>query len=797
MHIIETDVPILEPDDGLLLGNGDLSVSIYQKSDALVWRFGKGDVWDRRLDLDICPEPAHIDELARGIRDEGWVSHEFVYGEGEATRGEPKDPKRMKEICDGWPAYALRPYPCPKPVGELAMHLPVDMLGMKIHQRLTIERGEAEITISWENGAAIKLHCFIAPSNVLVVRWQVENWNADTAQGGREPVWFSLYRWADPPVEQMATTLHTRARYPYFWGSIESGECTTLPAPEVRQIDGHLAIEQRFYPDIEFEDGFRCIMAPFVTGLKIEPAKVYTQDAVLSIFSDEDVLEGELAVAISTSTAAGGAEADIRRAAATLASDLPTAIGRLAAATHESAAEFWSKSSVAIDEPVLENAWYEMLHIRRCTTRGDVVAPGLALPSTVRDYSLWHGDYHMNINYQMGYWGDYASNHVDLGDGFFPGMAHMVELGRKLARDYWNSRGTFIQLVGYPFPIAGDPYGTGALCRMTYMTGWVASYYWWRYRYTMDAQWLTEIGYPVIRDCGLFYADFLEKRDDGLYHAWPSMQGESMFTGKVEDYTDQPQVLRHARFGLQCAVAAADALDVDPDLREQWQDILDNLVNTDDLAALGFSDERKRRYALTQPAFLGADVGDGAIPDESATGEYLIPGRRGCGFLAWPTMMHIHNDAFEPQRDFDNFTENLRRWRRPGGMIRAWSMASLGCVGSYVESLGMLGPLHALMLQSWDEVVRIFPLWKADVDATFTDLRAEGAFLVSATWQDGAVHSATIHSERGHHCRLQWPWGGRPAVECSNGESVAVTAEDHGVISFDTAPGLTYQLKKA
>ena len=61
MHFIETDVPVLEPEDGLILGNGDLSVSIYQTSDLLIWRFGKVDVWDRRLDLDACPEPAHID----------------------------------------------------------------------------------------------------------------------------------------------------------------------------------------------------------------------------------------------------------------------------------------------------------------------------------------------------------------------------------------------------------------------------------------------------------------------------------------------------------------------------------------------------------------------------------------------------------------------------------------------------------------------------------------------------------------------------------------------------------------
>jgi hypothetical protein len=623
----------------------------------------------------------------------------------------------------------------------------------------------------------------------------VQNWNADTAMGIHGPVWFSLHRWADPPVEQMATWLHTRARYHYFWGSIESGECTTLPAPEMRELDGRLVIEQRFYPDLEFADGFRCILAPYVTGLKIDKAVVYTGDAVLNIFGEGDVLSGELAVAVSTSTDDGGAEAECLRTRALLEPGLPAATAKLEEATVAFAEDFWGQSSVHIDDAVLENAWYEMLHIRRCTYRGDVVALGLALPSTVKDYSLWHGDYHMNINYQMCFWGDYTSNHVDLGDAFFPGMAHMVDIGRKLAKDYWGYRGTFIQLAGYPFPVAGDPYGTGALCRMTYMTGWVTGYYWWRYRYTMDRDWLAEVGYPVIRDCALFYADFLEKRDDGLYHAWPSMQGESMFTGKVEDYTDQPQVVRHARYGLQCAVWAAEALDVDPEYRQQWQEILDNLVIIDDLDALGFDDEKKRRYALIQPAFLGADVGDGRIPDKNDPPDYLAPNRNGCGFLAWPTMMHIQNDAFDAERDIPTFAENLRRWRRPGGMIRAWNMAGHSYIGAYGESLGMLAPLQALWLQSWDEVVRIFPLWTRDTNASFTNLRAEGAFLVSATWRDGAVQSASIHSERGQRCRLEWPWDSPPEIAC-DGRAVDVADEGLGVVAFDTEAGATYQLEK-
>jgi len=44
MHTIEFDRLVLEPEDGMMLGNGDLSVSVYQAADEIRWRFGKNDV---------------------------------------------------------------------------------------------------------------------------------------------------------------------------------------------------------------------------------------------------------------------------------------------------------------------------------------------------------------------------------------------------------------------------------------------------------------------------------------------------------------------------------------------------------------------------------------------------------------------------------------------------------------------------------------------------------------------------------------------------------------------------------
>ena len=77
LHVLEVNERLLHSDDCLILGNGDLSVSVYQSVDTIIWRFGKGDVWDRRLDLDDNPKPVTIDELAYGLETEGWKCNSY------------------------------------------------------------------------------------------------------------------------------------------------------------------------------------------------------------------------------------------------------------------------------------------------------------------------------------------------------------------------------------------------------------------------------------------------------------------------------------------------------------------------------------------------------------------------------------------------------------------------------------------------------------------------------------------------------------------------------------------------
>ena len=161
--------------------------------------------------------------------------------------------------------------------------------------------------------------------------------------------------------------------------------------------------------------------------------------------------------------------------------------------------------------------------------------------------------------------------------------------------------------------------------------------------------------------------------------------------------------------------------------------------------------------------------------------------------LPWFVMIHLHNDAFDAERDVGPLCETLRLNRIPNGLYRAMSVANHSYIGTYGEAMGIIGPIGEMMLQSWDGIVRVFPDWPPSTNCSFRTLRAEGAFLVSATLKDGRVSDVVLHSERGAACRFESPWPAGVKVVDKDGAEVT-TSVDGNVVCFDTAAGGTYEL---
>ena len=157
---------------------------------------------------------------------------------------------------------------------------------------------------------------------------------------------------------------------------------------------------------------------------------------------------------------------------------------------------------------------------------------------------------------------------------------------------------------------------------------------------------------------------------------------------------------------------------------------------------------------------------------------------------------NIRSGRLDPDRAFAGMKRIVERWRHPNGLIWAMAVANYGHCGAWTETLGIAAPLQEMLLQSYGGVLRIFPCWPAGVAASFTTLRAEGAFLVSASWNEGRVVSLEILSEKGGACRLVAPWPEGVQVETAAGQPVAVTEWAPGIPAFETTAGETYHVHR-
>jgi Glycosyl hydrolase family 95 catalytic domain len=740
MHELKFTGTLLHPEQGIIIGNGDFCAAVFQRGDEIIWQLGKGDIWDRRIDYHLNPPPADINELRHGLEVERWKCGAYD-NEVTALNG-TDDPKRMKEICQPTPCVR-RPYPMPKPAGELALKLPTAFRNLEINYNLDIEKGILNIICRWSDQAKLSIESFFSPdTDQLAVHYNLECPQAKGILSTSKNEFFlpfaswhfQLRRYADKSYPEFAAANEIAKDFP-MCSDVES--CETLPPPET--IDNK--ITQKFHAEPTFPEGFEYSLTSFSPDSNIAPLKLAEdQTARINIIA-RDAFSGTAIVKIKTSLTGDDC--------------IPDNYETLRKRTIQAAEKFWSASSITLEDKFLEQLWYETLHIQRAIFGRGPVSPGLMIPGTIGDYVRWHGDYHSNYNFQSPFWGLAAANHPELLDSYFAGSDYFHIPGKFLAEKYYHCRGAFIQLNAYPIKAQDDWLGCCPMGRMTYMTGWIWHHHWDYYTHTGDLDFLQDRCWPLLKDCALFFIDFMKKGDDGNYHLFPSNCGEDPFTGDASNYRDRRGNLQHAWYTIYIARQAAKLLD-DNELIPALDEMLANWpeISAHDNAPEIFCQDSPEN----PPEFKMLRWINDTIDSPE---EMLFP--PGHEFWTWyfghAPMMYLttmRNGLFKPERDYENFTALLKRWREPNGTLTAMCTTRYGRTGAWTESLGIIGPLQEMLISSWNGIIELFPFWPKNKIAQFENLRTTGAFLVSAKFTPDGLEYVKIHSEKGGICRLKY-----------------------------------------
>ena len=381
LHPLIADKPAIDFFEGALLGNGAMGVVVTTRPDGVVIYFGHNNVWDIRI------AEKHRDKIG---------TFDYVFNKVKSIPDTlsvlTKNPWYKEYIEMARDNYS-KPYPRPFPCGSVLLGFDLRNAEM-IGHRLDISTGLCEVSLLTCNHKKIRLQLF--------------------TDLNEDKLWMRLV----DSQGNTAANIFDRIR--------------VMPDPSTpREFPGYRSDENLSGGMLSFRQ-----ILPYQEPDKYEPAKGHPKDKAFRLSARiSQTLEK------STRTNWNGNKEPMGRleggfigkegfvGCVSLEEGLNTVVGyeqaepqkptlkEFEAAWEKSTLkwkEFWDKSGIILQDPLLERTWYHNLYFLNCSVKEGVTTPGLFANWSYNNIgTAWHGDYHMNYNTQQPFWVTFSSNHLE------------------------------------------------------------------------------------------------------------------------------------------------------------------------------------------------------------------------------------------------------------------------------------------------------------------------------------------------------------------------------------------------
>jgi hypothetical protein len=461
-------------------------------------------------------------------------------------------------------------------------------------------------------------------------------------------------------------------------------------------------------------------------------------------------------------------------AAVTLAGNVMVADTVKQVAEHEAVwREFWSKSGVALADSYLESVWYRNLYFLRSFSKPGVQPVGLFMGCAL-DVMPWHGVATTDYNFEQCFWPAFSCNHAELAEPYNRYMVDYLPRGKWFAKETYGLEGAFYPVNHFTHQV-NDP----SVCKSknlhmnfyipwTYVpgaNGWQAQNVWLNYLYHPDRDYLQKCAYPVVQQMAIFYAEFLEqcrKTPEGKAVYGPTYSPEHRGFG----VDDTPCDIAWTRFTLKAAIQGAQTLGGEKvALVKRWQAALalvpdyPETPKTNPPVIADVRGGEPIKYNVPVPVLPVFPVGE--INWWSSDAEKEIFGRTlksisTCGYNSSMILAGARARLSLPDTH-EWITATFKKLQMANGFL----MLLGDTRGNYSEQVAAAGIVSEMLMQSVGDIIRVFPAWPKDKNASITDLRAQGGFLVSAEQKDGKVVKLAIKSTVGGKLRILNPWTGK------------------------------------
>jgi hypothetical protein len=459
--------------------------------------------------------------------------------------------------------------------------------------------------------------------------------------------------------------------------------------------------------------------------------------------------------------------------------------------------DYYPESFLSLPDARMESFYWIQMYKLASATRADRPAIDLMGPwfrRTPWPHIWW------NLNIQLTYWPVYAANRLELGES----LVHLIDndftnfMNNVPAQWRSDSAG-----VGRSSPYDGKRSvpglsGSGVMERGD--LAWALHNYWLQYRYSGDESLLRGGLFPKLKYAMNYYLHILAPGSDGKLHLplstspeYPNPNGAG--NALVHDANYDLSLLR---WGLNTLLAVNERFNLGDPLAEKWRDTLKKLA-PNPVDENGYMVGSDQPFAVSHRHFShlfsvyplhmvdAQSTNDRPLIEKSLDHWESMPkawrGYSYTGASAMSSWLGRKDDAAKYLNGFlDKFPKPNTMYTEAGPVIET----PLSCASS----------IHEMLLQSWSMTtfsthLRVFAgvpdSWK---DVAFENLRAEGAFLVSAERRDGKTKFAQITSLAGSPCRVSTGLAGK--VAASGNRQFQVTGE----MDRDGQPITVIDLKK-
>ncbi len=778
-HAIVRDLPAPDFFEGMLMGNGDIGVCVVVRPDALGLHIGKLDVWDIRVSEEHIAHMLPFDQVLQMWQRASERAKRA--GTPHLTYLERHDAELREYTAKVRSSYA-KPWPRPWPCGTVWLHWDPRQVCLR-RRTLDIATGlyrldfqESDLRRArWETA----LECFV-------------NWSDGhiCVSGNASVTSLAYYPHVDREAKMPLPELTGDAEGEFLCRQRLPATAPTevVPEPPPAPNDREFALFGRLpggaMPEVA---GDRVRIA--LTGRPVR-------------------LDLGLVTSLDHPEPAAHARATARRLSA-------QPFERLRGQTAEGWRAFWSRSAVELEDRELERIWYHNQYFLGCCLREGKVAPGLfGNWSAGKIGTAWHGDYHMNYNTQQVFWGVFSSNHVEQHLPYVKLVEDLMPMAEWNARQQFGLPGAYFPHSAYPVPSQVNPYPVPPWGYEICETPWTVQSLWWHYLYTLDRDYLRRV-YPLMKAAADFLVAYARRGEDGKYHLNPTVSPENWGL-TVDQRLNRDCIIDIAltEFLLDAVLEASRVLGRDEALRSTWRRFKDNLARYPEVEGPygrvwadvdGAPAEHVYNVPVTTaPVFPAEQVGLDRRTEllEIARRTVRTVRLEGGNDLVWQPLAR----ARLGELDLEWFKREVRYCLMPNGVAND-RVRQIGGrysdrtdfdfmmrMGIWTENLSLPAVVNECMLQSYAGVIRLFPNTTNLGAARFENLRAVGAFLVSAAWDGAAVKDVRLLSERGATARLISPWP-RIAVR-ARGREVALR-RNGAMIEFDTEPGEIYDVVPA